>query len=114
MMNEENMMGDIRPTTVRSESAFSGTSNEEPDISTKSSVHLPFPYNRRSDVVRAITYNQSYMIYVPRWIIPNHESKTDVIEVLVSRTSNSAERFLLYTVHAPSSRKAIASLFQIR
>jgi len=107
-MYEENMMDAETPQTTRSESAFSGTSSEEIHRAHEETLKKP-------DIVHAIPYNHSWMFYIPKRLIPVHESLKEIIETLVSRGKNPKRTPIpLYTMHESDSRKALVSLFQVK
>ncbi|HZW84864.1 MAG TPA: hypothetical protein VFE91_03045 [Nitrososphaerales archaeon] len=114
-MNEENMNDDVSHT-VRSESAFSGMSEDKTTRNTGSyhgRTESESKENLCRHVVHAIPYNHSLKIYVPKKLIPLHESKDDVIELLIARGKRPQKSLPLYTTHDPKTRRAIASLMQV-
>ena len=68
-------------------------------------------------MTRAIRFNRSSVLYVPKRIIPEHE-RADVLEVKICgvREDDTLDKrsYLIYTLHNPSYRRAFLSLFQLR
>jgi len=117
MMNEENKMDDVTPTTVRSESAFSGISNETeaipttvaPEIANPSLPPLTGPEIR---ILRPSKYMRSLAFLIPNSIIPRHK-KSDILEVKFESYTEARTCNVLYTRQNPRSERAYLDLRQI-
>ncbi|HEV2121131.1 MAG TPA: hypothetical protein VGS11_13645 [Candidatus Bathyarchaeia archaeon] len=113
-MNEENNMDDATPPNTRSESAFSGTSDETelsspkvaPEIQYSNAVLLA---HLTKDPVKATKYGHSFAILIPKRIIPSH-SRSDILEVKIARASEPETQVTLYTTHLPGYRHAYLDL----
>jgi hypothetical protein len=114
-MDEENMMDDEAPQTNRSESAFSGTSDEDRRLlkgiewvlnTRETSFCVSAPRKR----FHAVKYGHSVALLVPREMIPVHRDRNDVLEVKVARAERIGEEFLLYTTHLPGFKRAYLDL----
>lgn len=68
-------------------------------------------------ICRAIKFNRTSVLYVPRRIIPEH-TRTDVLEVRICRVEAGnileGHPYFLYAFHNPGYRRAFLSLFQLR
>jgi hypothetical protein len=121
-MNEENKMDDTLTQTARSESAFSGTSDDMNRQSENRECHkaesrvtvLPAAVDCKTRFTEhAVPYNHSFALHLPKNIMPPH-GKDEVIELWVSRGKSPRIKFPLYTIHRRVTRNAIVSLFQVK
>lgn len=118
MMNEENMMDDKTPQTARSESAFSGMSNEirrltMPVAPQKRESNVLFLPGRENQIFRASRYGHATALLIPLRLLPEHSSRNDVLEASLFRIGEPTKLYQLYTTHKPGYTRAYLDIAQL-